>query len=78
MLESHQLPLFVSVVEVGLLPLNSTVSENETFPVCVELTAGSLERNITVSLLAGDGSALGESPCMMVNRLQFIFNNHHI
>lgn len=50
-----------SVVEVGLLPLNSTVSENETFPVCVELTAGSLERNVTVPLLVGDGSAMGES-----------------
>ena len=52
--------LFIStVVEVGVLPLNSTVSENETFSVCVELTAGSLERNITVPLLVMPGSASG-------------------
>ena len=56
----NQLLFLYSVVEVGLLPLNSTVSENETFPVCVELTAGSLERNITISLLVGNGSAMGK------------------
>ena len=44
---------------VGLLPLNSTVAENETFSVCVELTAGSLERDISVPLIVEPGSAIG-------------------
>ena len=48
-----------AVVEVGFLPLNSTVMENETFSVCVELTAGALEREITVPLLVEPGSASG-------------------
>ena len=55
------------------------MSENETFPVCVELTAGALERNITVPLLVGDGSAVGEfsHACIMINVLQVIFDNYH-
>ena len=71
----NQVLFLYSVVEVGLLPLNSTASENETFPVCVELTSGSLERNITVPLLVGDGSAMGESPCIMIN-LPACFSMH--
>lgn len=55
----YVLLLISTVVEVGILPLNSTVSENETFSVCVELTAGSLERNVTVPLLVIPGSASG-------------------
>ena len=51
--------LLDAVVEVGLLPLNSTVMENETFPVCVELTAGALERSITIPLIVEPGSASG-------------------
>lgn len=51
------------VVEVGLLPVNFTVSENETFPICVKLTAGTLERNVTVPLQVQAGSAVGETAC---------------
>ena len=51
--------ILYSVVEVGLLPLNSTVSENETFSVCVELTAGALELDIFVPLIVEPGSATG-------------------
>ena len=47
-------------VEVGLLPLNRSVTENETFPVCVEITAGTLGCNITVPLEVQEGSALGK------------------
>ena len=46
-------------MKVGLLPLNSTVSENETFSVCVELTAGALERDISVPLIVEPGSTTG-------------------
>ena len=39
-----------SVVEVGLLPLNRSVAENETFEICVELITGHLGCNVTVPL----------------------------
>ena len=38
------------VVEVGLVSLNRSVSENETFQICAEITAGQLGCNITVPL----------------------------
>ena len=41
--------------------MNFTVSENETFPVCVELTTGVLERDITIPLQVEAGSAAGEA-----------------
>ena len=47
-------------MEVGLLPLNHTVSENETFQICAEITAGLLGCNITVPLVVEEGYALGE------------------
>ena len=47
-------------VEVGLLPLNGSVSENETFQICAEITAGLLGCNITVPLVVEEGTALGE------------------
>ena len=47
-------------MEVGLLPLNGSVSENETFQICAQLTAGRLGCNITVPLVVEEGSALGE------------------
>ena len=48
-------------VEVGLLPLNRSVTENETFPICVQITAGVLGCNITVPLeVLGGNSTLGE------------------
>lgn len=39
-----------AAVEVGLVPLNCSVSENETFQICAQLTAGQLGCNITVLL----------------------------
>lgn len=48
----------MSVVTVGLLQPNVTVRENETFSVCVELTAGSLERDVFVGLLVSNSSAV--------------------
>ena len=41
--------------------MNSTVSENQTFPLCVELTDGILERNITIPLQVQAGLVAGES-----------------
>ena len=51
-----------AVVEVGLVPLNRSVSENETFQVCVQLTAGRLGCNITVPLdvTTKDNSTIGK------------------
>ena len=37
-------------VEVGLVPLNGSVSENETFQICAQLITGQLGCNITVPL----------------------------
>lgn len=52
----------LSDVEVNLLPLNHSVTENKSFPVCAELTAGLLGCNITVPLLVvPGGSALREN-----------------
>ena len=65
MLLSHM----ITVVEVGILPLNATVSENETFSICVELTAGSLERNVTVPLIVEAGSAAGNGLTIIRSRL---------
>ena len=56
-------------VEVGLLPLNRSVTENETFPVCVEITAGILGCNITVPLEVEEGSALGKKIVKIFGRL---------
>ena len=47
-------------VEVALVPLNRSVTENETFSVCVNITAGQLGCNITVPLVVHNGTALGE------------------
>ena len=51
-----------AVVEVGLVPLNRSVSENETFQVCAQLTAGRLGCNITVPLdvTTKDNSTIGK------------------
>ena len=50
----------ITDVEVALVPLNRSVTENETFSVCVNITAGQLGCNITVPLVVQDGTALGE------------------
>ena len=52
-----------TVVEVGLVPLNRSVSENETFQVCAQLTAGRLGCNITVPLdvATEDNSTIGKT-----------------
>ena len=42
------------------MPLNRSVSENETFQICAEITTGLLGCNITVPLVVEEGSALGE------------------
>ena len=55
-------------VEVSLLPLNRSVSENETFQICAEITAGLLGCNITVPLVVEEGTALGEQE-FQFNRL---------
>ena len=52
-------------MEVGLVPLNRSVSENETIQVCAEITAGLLGCNITVPLVVEQGSALGKSERML-------------
>ena len=53
--------MFVIIdVEVGLIPLNRSVTENETFQICAEITTGLLGCNITVPLVVEEGSALGE------------------
>ena len=44
-----------------MLPLNRSVSENETVQICAEITAGLLGCNITVPLVVEEGSALGEN-----------------
>ena len=55
----HALSILTDM-EVGLVPLNRSVSENETFQICAEITAGLLGCNITVPLVVEEGSALGE------------------
>ena len=53
--------MFVIIdVEVGLIPLNRSVTENETFQICAEITTGLLGCNITVPLVVEEGSALGK------------------
>ena len=50
-LYSFKVYIFTStVVEVGLLPLNRSVAENETFDICAEISIGHLGCNITVPL----------------------------
>lgn len=39
-----------AVVEVGLVALNRSVAENETFNICAEIITGRLGCNITVPL----------------------------
>ncbi len=53
--------LYLTVVEVGLIPLNFSVTENETFPVCAMVTNGILGCNLTIYLGANSSSAVGES-----------------
>ena len=53
--------LYRAVVEVGLLPVNMTITENATFPVCVQLTNGILGRDIIIPLVVESGSAVGET-----------------
>ena len=45
----------VLVIEVGLQLMTSTVSENQTFPLCAELTDGILERNVNIPLQVDAG-----------------------
>ena len=52
-----------AVVEVGLLPVNINVTENVTFPVCVEISNGTLGRNITILLIVESGTAVGKISC---------------
>lgn len=54
-------PLSPLVVDIGLIPLNYSVSENETFPVCVAITNGTLGCNLTVYLGVESGTAVGEA-----------------
>ena len=42
---------------MGLVPLNNSVSENETIEVCVEITNGTVGCNVSVVLEVEDGSA---------------------
>ena len=56
----YALSIILIDVEVGLVPLNRSVSENETFQICAEITTGLLGCNITVPLVVEEGSALGE------------------
>ena len=48
-------------MEVGLLPRSITITENDTFSICVELTNGVLERDVTIPLVVESGSAVGKS-----------------
>ena len=44
-------------ITISLRPLSVPVREGETFPVCAELTLGSLERSINVILEAVNNTA---------------------
>ena len=46
-------------VEVALVPLNRSVAENETFSICVNITAGQLGCNMTVPLVVQNRTAQG-------------------
>ena len=58
--------LLLTVAEVGLVPLNRSVAENETFSVCAQITAGLLGCNISVPL---DVTVQGNSTIGMYVRL---------
>ena len=66
------------VVEVGLMPLNRSVSENETFQVCAQLTAGQLGCNITVPLdvATEDNSTIGKT-VPSLTRFSKFYNSHY-
>ena len=49
--------IIISDIEVGLQPIQYAVMENETFPVCAELTDGSLEVNVYVGLEILNGTS---------------------
>ena len=44
--------------------MTSTVSENQTFPLCAELTDGILERNVNIPLQVDAGLGAGINLCM--------------
>lgn len=44
-------------MEVSLQPVNTSVSESVSFPVCVEITNGTLGRNISIPLIVESASA---------------------
>ncbi len=47
---------------VGLAAMNLTVREDETFPVCVEITSGeTLERDVFIGMEVQNSSAQGET-----------------
>ena len=58
--------LLLTVAEVGLVPLNRSVAENETFPVCAQITVGLLGCNISVPL---DVTVQGNSTIGMYTKL---------
>ena len=48
---------------VGLQQLTFSVREGETFQVCAELIAGSLERDVLIGLEAKNSTATCKSDC---------------
>ena len=52
-------PVLPTVITVGLQSKNLTVRENETFPVCVEITAGSLDCEAYIGLEVQNSSTKG-------------------
>ncbi len=59
-------PFSCTVVVVGLAAMNLTVKENETYPVCVEITSGeTLERDVFIGLEVQNSSAQGDSPLLL-------------
>ncbi len=50
-----------TAITVGLQPLISTFRERDTFLVCVQITSGSLERNVVVGLEAENNTAIRKS-----------------
>lgn len=44
-----------------MVAVNLTVKENETFPVCVEITSGSVERKAFIGLQVQNSSAQGKA-----------------
>ena len=55
--------LIFTVVLLGLQAADLTVMENETFSVCVEITEGSLERNVSIGLVAENSSSAQGKSC---------------